>query len=147
LYLSDMWDRMYLLSFNQRFKVDKIVSSVQGEVFSQFSSIATSFVCYRIVDELSEGLSASNINRLDSEKFSVEINSHRDSITTSKSCNCSLFLIRRLPCCHIFAVRNHLGLKLFDESLIPIRWQRVYYIETFEKSTSIKGIGYVRVEK
>jgi hypothetical protein len=71
-----MWGKMYLLSFNQRFKVDKIVSSVPSDVFSNFSYIATSFVCYRIV-ELSEGLSASNINRLDSDNFSVKINSHR----------------------------------------------------------------------
>jgi zinc finger SWIM domain-containing protein 3 len=147
LCLNNMWDRLYFLSFNQRFKLDKIVSSVPGEVVSQFSSVATSFVCNRTVNELSEGLSASSINHLDSEKFSVKINGHRDSISTSKSCNCSLFMMRRLPCCHIFSVRNYLGLDLFDESLIPIRWQRVYYNETLEKSTSIKGIGSVRVEK
>ncbi|GFR66253.1 sentrin-specific protease 2 [Elysia marginata] len=39
------------------------------------------------------------------------------------NCTCPYFLKEDLPCQHIFAWRKSLGKSLYDESLIPVKWQ------------------------
>ncbi|KAG1650346.1 hypothetical protein GQR58_028116 [Nymphon striatum] len=43
------------------------------------------------------------------------------------SCECSFFTSMLLPCRHVFGVRRHLNLPLFDESLCALRWTVHYY--------------------
>lgn len=45
-------------------------------------------------------------------------------------CECVFFKSMRLPCRHIFVVRNKLGLPLFDSDLCDKRWTSEYYKKT-----------------
>ncbi len=42
-------------------------------------------------------------------------------------CECLSWKSMKLPCRHIFAFRNHIGMALFDPSLCDQRWSIDYY--------------------
>lgn len=46
---------------------------------------------------------------------------------TPSSCMCMSWLSLRLPCRHIFAARDTVGLDLYEESLCDKRWSRTYF--------------------
>ena len=46
---------------------------------------------------------------------------------TINQCCCRLWVSMKLPCCHIFFVRETLGLDLFDECICNQRWTMQYY--------------------
>lgn len=46
---------------------------------------------------------------------------------TSSACQCGFWQSMRLPCRHILAVRESLGVNLFDEALCDGRWSMEYY--------------------
>ncbi|XP_031330058.1 uncharacterized protein LOC116161019 [Photinus pyralis] len=47
--------------------------------------------------------------------------------TTVSSCNCVMYDAMILPCKHIFALRRHLHVELFDRMLVNHRWTMDYY--------------------
>lgn len=56
--------------------------------------------------------------------------SKTNRVTTTDMCNCNIYTGYRLPCRHIFAVRNLLKLKLFNEQLCEKRWTKKYCFES-----------------
>ena len=52
-------------------------------------------------------------------------------ICTINSCRCNFMKKLALPCHHIFFLRNHLKINLFDENFIHRRWTMEYYKSCF----------------
>ena len=46
---------------------------------------------------------------------------------TASTCQCMHWKSMKLPCRHIFAVRQKLGMQLYEESLCDSRWSIEYY--------------------
>ena len=55
---------------------------------------------------------------------------------TPESCQCRFFMTMKLPCKHIFAVREQTGLPLFSSSVIAERWKTSYLQEAFDRKES-----------
>ena len=55
---------------------------------------------------------------------------------TPESCQCRFFMTVKLPCKHIFAVREQTGLPLFSSSVIAERWKTSYLQEAFDRKES-----------
>ena len=58
----------------------------------------------------------------------IQVSSSEGALhTTSTSCTCCSWLSMKLPCRHIFAIRQEMGLDIYDESLCDERWSMEYY--------------------
>ncbi|KAH0535040.1 hypothetical protein KQX54_012372 [Cotesia glomerata] len=62
-------------------------------------------------------------NRLESLNGKLVVSGKVSLTTSCTSCKCPMNTSMLLPCKHIFAVRQHYKLPLFDESLFPNRWK------------------------
>lgn len=65
-------------------------------------------------------------------------------VTSTKcynQCCCRLWVSMKLPCCHIFFVRDTLGLDLFDECICDQRWTMQYY-ESNQRVFLTKGASH-----
>ena len=50
-----------------------------------------------------------------------------------QECNCGFFSQYLLPCRHIFALLEYQHMELFDESLVPLRWTKKFYVSSITK--------------
>ena len=65
-----------------------------------------------------------------SEVYEVKMgvrSTHIFKNVTINQCCCRLWVSMKLPCCHIFFVRETLGLDLFDECICDQHWTMQYY--------------------
>ena len=62
----------------------------------------------------------------DCQQFEVECSAGTIMVSAS-SCQCASWLSMKLPCRHIFSIREKLGLDLYDEGLCDKRWLMSYY--------------------
>lgn len=64
-------------------------------------------------------------NKID-EKRTLCI-AEKDAILVSDTdCQCSFFIVMKLPCKHILFYRKYLRIELYSESLFNVRWTRKY---------------------
>ena len=67
----------------------------------------------------------------DDREFIVNASSGKLKVTC-ETCACTFWTSMRLPCRHMFAVREKCGLSLFDLSLASVRWTNAYMRDAFK---------------
>ena len=81
---------------------------------------------------------------IDSKSCTTKFYSNERTIVTSKlSCECGFFKAMQLPCRHIFSLRQHTHLNLFDDQLCALQWTRDYY----KKSQRVFSSSSVRISE
>ena len=66
--------------------------------------------------------------RVDKNSYTTTIHSKgRSFLTSDCHCNCGFHTAMELPCKHIFALRKHANLNVFQAKLCAIRWTHDYY--------------------
>ena len=78
------------------------------------------------------------LKQIDDERFSIAFDKHTEVITSIDSCICSFYNTHRLPCKHIFYIRNHINVNLFDEELVIERWKKSLWLTQKEQLSFYK---------
>ncbi len=63
----------------------------------------------------------------ENQVFEVQTSSGLTITVSTNSCQCLSWISMKLPCSHILAVRENVGLQLFDEDLCDRRWHLSFY--------------------
>ena len=63
-------------------------------------------------------------------------------MATASTCECISWQSIKLPCRHIFAVREKLGMELFDEAMCDKCWSAIYYRESQRILSSSESEDY-----
>jgi hypothetical protein len=121
----------------EKFKIPLYFRSDIPEIMAYESSInqsVTRNIADQIVDEMN--LSFEDLNfafeKVNDNTYSISCDGHQSTITSIDDCKCFRFTNKRLPCFHIFALRNHLNIPLFDRFLIPTQYDKDVYFQTSE---------------
>ncbi|XP_047142281.2 uncharacterized protein LOC124816845 isoform X2 [Hydra vulgaris] len=132
--LENFLENLYVLLASMRnerdhktiFKMQKICIDFfePNSVESEYKNILTTYAFEQVLKQFSLH---SEVNLFcDNENYIVK-SSEGMLIVTSDSCGCMFRKSMGLPCRHIFAVRQLLGLNLFDAKLCLERWTIKYY--------------------
>ncbi|XP_065684306.1 uncharacterized protein LOC124807723 [Hydra vulgaris] len=132
--LENFLENLYVLLASMRnerdhktiFKMQKICIDFfePNSAESEYKNILTTYAFEQVLKQFSLH---SEVNLFcDNENYIVK-SSEGMLIVTSDSCGCMFRKSMGLPCRHIFAVRQLLGLNLFDAKLCLERWTIKYY--------------------
>ena len=104
----------------------QVVEHLKNSAEERFCSQLTSYASEYVLQQLSL------INKVkqpssNGEKWKIE-SSEGIVVTSRKDCSCIFHLSMKLPCRHIFKVRQLLNLPLFDDKISDIRWHRSYFL-------------------
>ena len=94
----------------------------------KYAKYLTPYAFYLVRNQLilSDVIKTENVTRMSEQNFEVKL--FGDQLhTTPSSCTCSFRSRMRLPCQHIFKVRNIVELPLFEPELVKERWTMNYY--------------------
>ncbi|CAL1291081.1 unnamed protein product [Larinioides sclopetarius] len=111
--------------FTLTFETTSIYS--QQVLYQKYCKYVTRYAAELIYEQFNESSKVKNIHKLSCGKY---ICASEDIVTTSV-CSCNFFQYLSLPCCHIFAVRRHLYLPLFAETLSSNRWVKANYLNVY----------------
>ncbi|OXU16629.1 hypothetical protein TSAR_009246 [Trichomalopsis sarcophagae] len=115
--------------------------------FNYLSNYAFRF----IEDQIDRMKFVENIHFVNKQVALLKSNSGNTKYTVSPIlCTCKVFLSMGLPCRHIFKVRLHLSMTLFDENLVNRRWSkehlkqhRVFFTEKEVASSNVDNQNVV----
>ena len=77
-----------------------------------------------------------------SNTYSIQSDGHRNALTTIESCDCFRYVNKLLPCYHIFALRKHLNLRLFEKTLIPNQFDKDIYLKSSVLSSPLSKLDF-----
>ncbi|KAG1674491.1 Zinc finger SWIM domain-containing protein 3 [Nymphon striatum] len=98
-----------------------------SETEQAYEDLLTPFAFKYVKQQLQFSLNTTIVGRVDDRSTTVKTTSLGNIVVFVDSCECSFFTSMLLPCRHVFGVRRHLNLPLFDESLCALRWTVHYY--------------------
>ena len=103
------------------------LSFPDGSVEAKYAHYLTPYSFGYVHKELQLSLQIKDFEQVDDEH--AIFNMSRGPITTTmKSCECSFFVTMGLPCRHMFSFRKYHGVDMYDETMVLVRWTRLYYI-------------------
>jgi hypothetical protein len=85
-----------------------------------------------ILDQMNTSFEDLNFGfeQIDEETFKISSDGHRLVETTIDKCSCFRYVNKELPCYHIFALRRHLNVALFQKSLIKPQFNKEIYFQS-----------------
>ena len=93
----------------------------------EYQKFLTPFAFEHLQKQIESFTKINVLEKLSASSAVVKSKSLGDVEVHCDSCPCAFFSSMRLPCKHIFSVRNYLKLPLYDESLCATRWTLHYY--------------------
>ncbi|GIY30177.1 MULE domain-containing protein [Caerostris extrusa] len=108
-------------NFTATFK--KNSTHCQQILYQKYSNYVTYFAVELIYEQFNKSSDIKNIHKLSCGKYACS----PEVIVSTTACSCNFFKFLSLPCSHIFAVRKHLFLPLFIETIISNRWVMTNY--------------------
>lgn len=107
-----------------------------GSPESNYRKLLTSYAFFFIVKQIELSSKVKDI-RSEGDSYSINTSSQGEVNVSTISCTCLFHKSMLLPCRHIFAVRNKLGMPLFDAVLASQRWMASYYRKYGAKGFSV----------
>ncbi|XP_065653005.1 uncharacterized protein LOC136080316 [Hydra vulgaris] len=133
--LEDFLDKFYVVLTSMRnerdhktiFQMQKVSVDVfdPNSAEAAYKKVLTLYAARHVLKQMSL---LKEVTLLPGEHGQFIANSHEGVHTvTSNFCSCMFRKSMSLPCCHIFAARQMLGIILFDTELCSERWKLQYY--------------------
>ena len=94
---------------------------------SEYKGLLTPYAFKFIQKQVEYSANTIILGTEDDRSARVKTNSLGDIVASIDSCKCSFFTSMLLPCRHIFAVRRHFNLTIYDEALCARRWTLAYF--------------------
>lgn len=106
-------------------KFDEIPEAV--EVAAVCTEHAANLICEQLV--VANKVEYKITKVVQTSNFELTYKDHKHCVNVDLNCcSCSFQKTLGLPCCHLFAVRAHLGLAVFDKIMVQERWLISYQI-------------------
>ena len=114
-----------IVSYQKKPVIPYLPNSPEASFSDLLTGYAANYVLHQLnlVTETTYNFSRDALNR---DSFFADASDGRIQVTSS-SCSCCFFRSMRLPCRHIFHVRQKLGLSLYDKNLCDERWTNSYF--------------------
>ena len=109
-----------------------------GSPHEKYFNLLTTYASKYVLNQLELRFKTGDLTK-NGDKFKVNNDHHW--IVDKNSCNCVFRLSMKLPCRHIFKVREELGVSLYDESLCNKRWTRNFYYGTQRVFVNNESVG------
>ena len=93
---------------------------------AQYAKLLTSYAFSFVLKQIKLSDQVKSLQEDSSNTFQVKTSEGMTTLTVIE-CRCVFQRSMKLPCRHIFALRRHLGLSLFDASCCSNRWTTSYY--------------------
>ena len=100
----------------------------EDNCLSRYQQLLTPYAFSFVVKQFELSSKVKITESVDKDSYATTIHSNGKSIETSDcTCSCGFYVTMDLPCRHIFALRSHSELGLFEPKLCTMRWTREYY--------------------
>jgi len=133
---------------SEKFKLPLYSRSDIPEVM-QYEPLINEIVTRKIGDYVLDQLNMAyedlnfSFEQLNQETYKIGSDGHRDVETTIDNCSCFRYVNKELPCYHLFALRKHLNVALFQKSLIKQQFNKEVY---FQNSALLSQVDKLKVK-
>ena len=104
----------------------KVLKYLPGSIQEQYPTLLTSYAAEFVTEQIEYLDRVGNMTENHNGIFHVRSSRGVEKVTR-RSCTCLFFSSMRLPCRHIFAVRQAAGENMYDKSLCDIRWTSDFF--------------------
>ena len=108
------------------FQKTKVVTYVEGSPERKYIDHLTSYTSDFVLKQLELSKKVPEFAQM-SDSDSYTLSSNKSIIFTVDGCTCYFYTAMNLPCKHIFALRQKVGVSLFQGSLCNDRWTTNFY--------------------
>ena len=104
----------------------KVLKYLPGSIQEQYTTLLTSYAAGFVTQQIEYLDRVGNMTENRNGVFHVHSSRGVEKVSNN-SCTCLFFSCMRLPCRHIFAVRQTTSENMYDESLCDIRWTNDFF--------------------